>query len=458
MRWRTRAVLLVLLVAGPARAVNPEQPETAPKADNDVQFIDHSGPGPLYFGAEANNILQYKPAIRSPYQGPNSLRPESEAAMSGLLTAFFAYTPFKTTELILDAEMAYGGGISTALGMAGFSNLDVVRNPTLGSEPYLARIQIHQMIPLTDVWEDNDDRGPISSFARKPRHAIHLRAGKMSTADLFDINPAGSDSHLQFMNWTVDNNGAYDYAADTRGYTYGALLEYQGPLIELRFGEMLMPKVANGIDLDWEIGKNRADNLELELKYLQKEKWFGTLRTIGYLNHANMGSYAVANARAIADNKPADIVATRSPGRTKAGFGINWIQELFGVARVFARFGWNDGKNETFAYTEVDDTFEIGFDFRGTPWHRRNDKIGLAFVTNGISELHRNYLGLGGLGFILGDNGLNYARETIVEHYYNVHIWRGFSAAADLQVIANPGYNSDRGPVAVLSLRGHAEF
>jgi hypothetical protein len=455
---RVLAFLAVFAIARTAHAVNPEQPETAPKPGEDVQFIDHSGPGPLYFGAEANNILQMKPGFRAKYSGPMSLRPEGEAALSGLITAFFAYTPFKTTELIVDAEMSYGGGLSSAVGLAGFTNLDVVRNPTLSAEPYLARIQIHQLIPLTDVWEDNEDRGPISSFAKKPRHAIHLRAGKMSTADLFDINPVASDSHLQFMNWTVDNTGAYDYAADTRGYTYGAMVEYQGPWLEVRFGEMLMPKVANGLELDWDIGKNRAENFEVELKYSTRHDWAGTLRSLAYLNHANMGSYKDAIAAADATNTIPDITAHRSPGRTKAGFGLNLFQEVFGQARFFARFGWNDGRNESFAYTEVDDTFAIGGDLRGTLWHRPSDRTGIAFVSNGISGVHREYLRKGGQGFLLGDGNLNYDRETILEHYYNVHIWRGLSAAADLQVIANPGYNADRGPVAVISLRGHLEF
>ena len=128
-----------------------------------------------------------------------------------------------------------------------------MRNPSLSREPYVARFEIHQIIPLTRDWEENEDRGPITSFKMVPRHRLELRVGKMSTVDLFDINPAGSDSHLQFMNWTVDNNGAYDYAADTRGYTYGLVVEYQGPFVEVRFGEMLMPTVANGIDIDFDL-------------------------------------------------------------------------------------------------------------------------------------------------------------------------------------------------------------
>jgi high affinity Mn2+ porin len=441
-----------------AAAKNPEEPETAPRPGNDITFLDHGGNQPYWLGAEANSIFQAHPAFSAPYSGTNSLHPDAEAAISGLITVFTAYRPFRTTEVIVDGELALGNGLSGAVGVAGFPNLDVVRNPTLPHDPYFARYEIHQLIPLSDVWEPNTDRGPISSFAMVPRHRLELRAGKMSTADLFDINPAGSDSHLQFMNWSVDNNGAYDYAADTRGYTYGLVVEYQGPYLEARFGEMLMPTQANGIDLDWDIAKDRGENLELEIKYSGRDDWAGTLRVLGFLNHAAMGSYAQAIEAAEINGTTPDIKLSRQKGRLKGGFGLNEVQELGPLVRVFARVGWNDGRNESFAYTEIDNTFELGGDLRGIPWHRPDDRLGLAFVSNGISSVHAEYLQLGGQGFILGDGNLDYARETIVEHYYNLHIWRGASVAEDVQFIANPGFNAARGPVWVFSLRGHLEF
>jgi high affinity Mn2+ porin len=452
---------IALAIAGfprDAAAKNPEEPETAPRPGNDITFLDHGGTEPYWLGAEANSIFQAHPTFPAAYSGTNSLHAGGEAAISGLLTVFTGYRPFRTTEIIVDGELALGNGLSGAIGVAGFSNLDVVRNPTLPHVPYFARYEIHQIIPLSDVWEPNEDRGPISSFAMVPRHRLELRAGKMSTADLFDINPAGSDSHMQFMNWAVDNNGAYDYAADTRGYTYGFVVEYQGPYVEARFGEMLMPTVANGIDLDWDLAKDRAENLELEIKYSRRDDWAGTLRVLGFLNHAAMGSYAEAVADAQAGGTTPDITLSRQKGRLKGGFGLNEIQELGPLVRAFARIGWNDGRNESFAYTEIDNTFELGGDLRGIPWRRPDDRLGLALVSNGISSLHAEYLREGGLGFIIGDGNLDYARETIVEHYYNFHVWRGAFLAEDVQFIAHPGYNAARGPVWVFSLRGHLEF
>jgi hypothetical protein len=478
-----------------ARAKNPEEPETAIPVGSDMDFLDHDKEGPFWLGGEVNSIFQTNPSFRSAYNGHNSFGNQpwdpnvswaaqqaphgnAGAAVSGLATLFLGYRPTSTTELILDPEVALGNGLSAALGIAGYTNLDVVRNPSLSHLPYIGRAEIHQLIPLTGDWEPNEDRGPISSFSSVPRHRLELRAGKMSTADLFDINPVGSDSHMQFMNWTVDNTGAYDYAADTRGYTYGAVVEYQGPYVETRFGLMLMPKVANGLNLDWNVSKNRAENLELEIKYSRRSNWRGTLRLLGYLNHAAMGSYAKAVADAEGTGVAPDITASRKDGRLKGGFGVNEFQELGPFFRVFSRIGWNDGQNESFAYTEVDNTIVVGGDVRGIRWRRPDDRLGLAFVSNGISSVHADYLRHGGIGFLLGDGPgcdtntitkvyscgavdrsyLTYARETIVEQYYNLHVWWGVFLAEDIQFIANPGYNSDRGPVWVFSIRGHLEF
>jgi len=455
------ALAASLLLAGRARAKNPEQPETAPRPDEQATFLDHSPEafGPFWVGGEVNSILQHHGDFHSPRMSDNSLQGQSESALSGLITLFLGYLPLPTTELIVDPEMALGGGLSKSLGLAGFSNLDVVRNPTLPHTPYIARAEIHQIIPLSKEWVPNEDRGPISSMPLVPLHRLELRVGKMSTADLFDINPAGSDSHLQFMNWAVDNNGAFDYAADTRGYTYGFVVEYQGPFIEARFGEMLMPKEANGPVLDWDLANSRGENLELEIKYSLRPDWRGTVRLLGYQNHANMGSYA--EAIAAFDNgvdATPNIIAHRKKGRGKQGVGLNVIQQLGPLVRAFGRAGWSGGDYESFAYTEIENTVELGADVTGDKWRRPTDRVGLAFVTNGISSLHAEYLSLGGSGFILGDGYLRYARERIFEQYYNLHVWRGAFLAEDIQFVTNPGYNSDRGPVWIFSARAHLEF
>jgi carbohydrate-selective porin OprB len=171
-----------------------------------------------------------------------------------------------------------------------------------------------------------------------------------------------------------------------------------------------------------------------------------------------MGSYREAiDAYLSAKGTVPDVTEYRRQGTLKYGFGLNAEQELTPFWRVFGRLGWNDGRNESYAYTEIDRTAQIGTDHRGKPWRRPEDKVGATYVVNGISGDHRRYLALGGYGFILGDGGLNYGLEKIFETYYTAHLWRGVSVAIDYQNVTNPGYNRDRGPANVLSFRIHIE-
>src|ERR1700687_4324947 len=188
--------------------------------------FSHSPKNRFWISGQINTVLQWHPSFRAKYSGDNSLRPQSENATSRVLTLYTGFQLTKKTESLFDVESAGGRGISDAFGLAGFTNLDVVRNPTLGSKPYQARLMIHQIIPLSSETADAT-RGPFSLATRLPMRRLEIRAGKFGMADFFDVNSVGSDSHLQFSNWTVDNNGAFDYAADTRGYTFGLIIEYQ---------------------------------------------------------------------------------------------------------------------------------------------------------------------------------------------------------------------------------------
>lgn len=362
------------------------------------------------------------------------------------------------TDLILDFESAGGRGLSEALGLAGFTNLDVVRNPNLGSKPYIARYQVHQVIGLTSKMASQQPNF-FALAAEMPERRLEFRIGKMTLPDFFDFNDVGSDSHLQFMNWTVDNNGAWDYAADTRGYTVGGMAEYDDKNWALRYGFFAMPVVANGIDMDWAFSRAHAQNGELEVRKSFVPNRKGATRLLFYANRAHMGTYREAVNAYLAgmDAKP-NIVAHEHFGALKYGFGYNGTQELTENLRVFGRFGWNEGQHESFAYTEVDQTIELGGDYFMRSLGRFNDKLGVAFTSNAIKRDHQDYLRLGGMGFLLGDGTLRYGREDIVESYYTFHAWRGLFYSFDVQHINNPGYNRDRGPAWVGSLRGHIDF
>jgi hypothetical protein len=442
-----------------AAALNVARPRSAfAQEDGDgpggTSIFPHPDDARWWLSGQLNLIGQGHGTFTSPYEGENSFRAASETALSRVWTIFSGVQVSKSTELLVDFESAGGRGLSNALGIAGFTDLDVVRNPTLGSAPYLARLMVHHVIGFSRTMTKNA-RGPLSLATELPERRLEIRVGKFGMVDFFDVNSVGGDSHQQFTNWTIDNNGAYDYAADTRGYTWGAIVEYDAPSWSLRGAEALMPKVANGIDMDWDVARARGENLELELR---PRDGF-TLRALAYLNHADMGNYADAIQAFRAGLSPTpDIVATRQQGRTKHGFGGNVEDALGHGVRVFARAGWNDGRNESFAYTEVDNSAQGGADLTGGLWGRVHDRVGLAAVSNGLSDEHREYLALGGLGFILGDGALRYGRENIVEAYYTARIVRGVSAAAGTQYIVHPGYNQDRGPVLVGTLRLHVDF
>jgi high affinity Mn2+ porin len=433
---------------------------------NEPQQVATMAPHPAdsryWLSGQANIIFQGRLPFHAPYEGVNSFRNSAEYKTSLIGTLYTAVRPTRSirynTDLILDFESAGGRGLSQALGLAGFTNVDVVRNPTLGSTPYIARYQIHQTIGLTEETVDQD-AGIFALAPKVPARRIEVRIGKMTLPDFFDANSIGSDSHLQFMNWTTVNNGAWDYAADTRGYTVGGMAEYDDRSWSLRYGLFAMPTVANGLDMDWAFSRSHGQNGEFELRRSLLPGRKGTTRVLFYANRAHMGSYreAVAAYLAGTDATP-NILAHEHYGALKYGIGYNAEQELTANLRVFGRFGWNDGQNESFAYTEVDQTVEAGGDYAANRWHRPLDKAGLALVSNAIKRDHQDYLHYGGLGFLLGDGNLHYGRENIVEGYYTLHAWRGLFYAVDVQHIANPGYNRDRGPAWVGSVRAHIDF
>jgi len=213
-----------------------DKPEP-PDVDEPVQsMFPHFQEGRFWISGQANFIYQAHPPFYAKYSGPNSLQPYYEKATSRVLTLYTGFELNKSVEFLVDIEEAGGQGLSQALGLAGFTNLDVVRNPTLGQAPYLSRLMYHQVFALSRE-KTEGARGPLSTFAELPSRRLELRVGKFGMVDFFDVNSVGNDSHLQFMNWAIDQNGAYDYAADTRGYTWGVILEYQSPKWGLRFGE-----------------------------------------------------------------------------------------------------------------------------------------------------------------------------------------------------------------------------
>jgi len=482
-RWTVWALAILWLMIAPTSLIpaHAQQPDTPPAKSNPPAVSVDDPPAPpsdavadpeamfphftntrFWLSGQMNFIFQTHPDFHADYSGKHSLSPNYEKATSRIMTLYTGVRLNNSTELLADVEDAAGNGLSNALGLAGITNLDVVRIPGEGSPlstaPYLARGMIHKVFALSKDKIEND-RNALSLFAELPRRRLEVRFGKFGLADFFDQNSVGSDSHFQFTNWTVDQNGAWDFAADTRGYTVGVMADYEDRNSGFRFVEALMPKVANGIDLVWKPWQAHSENWQYELRRGLIPKQPGAVRLLAYTNYSNMGIYRDAVAQFQEGLVPRPDITNHPWHITrKYGFGINVEQNLTRDLTAFGRFGWNNDKTESFAFTEVGQTFAGGLGANGALWHRRFDRAGLALVSNAISKDHQTYLADGGYGFLLGDGTLNYGRENIVESYYTVHVWRGIYLAPGVQHINNPGYNRDRGPLIVPSLRAHVEF
>ncbi|HYK64156.1 MAG TPA: carbohydrate porin [Patescibacteria group bacterium] len=448
----TAGLLCAILISSPALAEIDDY-----TSGNETVFA-HSDTLPWWLSAQSNTIFQWHPRFHADYSGPNSLDRLSDQAATEVATLYTGLEISPTLEAIADFEIGGGGGLSNSNGLAGVTNLDATRD--LDGMPYVARLWYRWVIPLSDETV-KVERGPLSILTTLPVRRLDLRIGKFAMVDFFDVNSVANDAHTQFMNWTVVNNGAYDYAADTRGYTYGAVIDYDDRFWGARFAEALISKHANGLNLQKNLQDAHSENYEVEVRPQLIPKRFTAVRFLAFTNFANMGDYHQAiDLFESGKTSTPDITDHRMQNTLKYGFGLNAEQEFTDTIRGFVRAGWNEGSHESFNYTEVNDTVAFGGDIRGTLWHRPQDKFGVAFVGNGLSQRHRQYLALGGLGFELGDGALSYGAEKIMECYYNfpLPIHPGFYGALDVQYIDNPGYNRARGPVVVPGVRIHVEM
>lgn len=400
-------------------------------------------------------ITQTHPGFGAKYSGDNSLSTNHETASSLTATLFGGARLWKGAQAFFNPEMSGGAGFSKTLGVAGFPNGETFRVGSAEPKIYVARAYLTQRFSWGNEQDTlSDDNNQLAGLQSKRYFSI--TAGKFGMADFFDTNEFSHDPRTQFMNWSLMSNGAWDYPANTRGYVFGVYFDYHQPSWDLRFAVTMMSNTANGSIWDEKIGKANSQTLEYEKRYTSAGGRQGTFRILGFNNNAKMGNYRLA----IAQNPTApDVVATRDYGRNKLGFGLNADQYLSKDFGVFAKVSYNDGRNETWAFTEIDRSISFGGVLNGTSWNRKLDEIGLAFVGNGISAAHRNYLAAGGYGFIIGDGALNYSPELLAELYYKVNAYKNrIYLTPDYQFILNPAYNKDRGPVHVFSLRAHIAF
>ena len=397
-----RNLLLLAALASPLCAQDPAPPEK----------------WNLFY--QATSIGQYHPGFSALYSGPLSLQNHPEAEVSLTTTLFFGWRPFPNTQFYFDPEIAGGRGFSATDGVANFPNGEMPRVATATPKPYLARLFVTQDFALGDDRETiESDENQLGGSRPVTRYSISV--GRFTVTDFFDNNKYTHDPRTQFMGWGVMYNGAWDYAADTRGYTWGWVHELHTRRFSLRYGSVAMPLVANGLRFDRRLFRDRSDIFEGEVRF-QPHGHAGALRLLSYQNHADMGSYAEALRVAAQTGQKPDVAATRKIGTLKYGFGINAEQEVVKDVGVFGRLGWNDGKTESFAFTAIDRLATIGVSVSGKRWGRADDTAATEITVAGISGIHREYLEQGGVDFLIGDGALRYGPETIWESYYSARL------------------------------------
>src|SRR5438105_3703650 len=303
---------------------------------------------PYVVGGQVTVVWQHQPAFRSPYQGPHSLRPRAEDAVSHSYTLYTGLRLLPWLDLYVDPELIRGDGISGGVGLAGYTNGGVIRNPEAGQSPYLARAFLRATIALAGP---SEEQGPdlLQVTGPVPTRRVVLTGGVLAAADIFDTNRYANSTRTQFLNWSFINDTAWDFAADTRGYTRGGAVEWIEDDWAVRLGSFQMPTVANGLDLDGDLLEAHGDQLEVEAHPPILPGRRTVVRVMAYANHARMGDYRDALALGARAGGTPDVTRTRRAGRVKYGFGLNVEQPLTedGATGFFGRAGWNDGATET---------------------------------------------------------------------------------------------------------------
>lgn len=399
-------------------------------------------------------ITQFKPAFSAPYSGTSSLKTAQETQTSLTSTLYMGAKLWKGAGLFLNPEIAGGSGLSQALGIADATNGETFRIGDPAPKVYLARVCYTQTFALSNEIEFRQgDFNQLPQFV--PTRYLAFTIGKVAIADYFDNNQYSHDPRTQFLSWGLMSNGAWDYPANTRGYTPSVVLEYVAPQHEWRYAFSLLPQTANGNRMNWNLGNASAQTLEYTHRH-HIEGHEGAIRLLAFYNTADMGSYRQS---LLQQPVAPDISTTRRYGNSKYGFALNAEQDLGTGIGCFFRASWNDGKHETWAFTEIDHSASAGVSVTGHRWKREEDHAGLAFVISGISADHSAYLAAGGTGFMLGDGRLNYGLEKLAEMYYQAALSSNLFVTGACQLLDNPGYNKDRkGPVNIFSIRVHTRI
>jgi high affinity Mn2+ porin len=397
-------------------------------------------------------LPQGYPAFRALYTGENSLTPARQAQATWSNSLYLNARLWEGGEVYYNPELLQGFGLNDTVGVAGFPSGEAQKSNFPYPRYNTSRLYLRQTFGFGGEQEELAS-APNQLAGKVDVSRLTIQAGKFSVGDVFDGNSYAKDTRKDFINWSMWAPGAFDYAADKLGLTYGVTAELNQKQWALRGGYFLMDAESNSNNFDTRVFQRGEYVVELETRYSLFSQP-GKLRTIAWLNSAFSGSYRETL------NNPAlnlDISQTRT-GRIKYGYVINLEQALTDDIGLFGRWSWNDGKTEIMAFTDIDASLSTGISIKGTKWGRPDDVIGIGGAINALSTDHRDFIAAGGLGPLIGDGALNYRRERILETYYAYALTKQLTLTADYQFITNPAYNADRGPVHIFSGRLHGEF
>lgn len=409
--------------------------------------------GAVYW--QATLTEQYHPGFTSPYVGPNSLRPDADGAETFDATVFLGVRLWKGAEAWVDPEIDQGFGLSNTLGVAGFPSGEAYK---IGAwSPYF-RLQRAFVRQTLDLGGDSENVDPdVNQLGgTRTKNNLVLTVGKVAVTDIFDTNTYAHDPRADFLNWSIIDSGAFDYAADAWGYSYGMAAEWSLGDWSLRSGLFDLSVVPNSKELETDFSQYEiVAELERRTSLWGKS---GKIKLLGYVNRGRMGSYEDAIARGLVTDTAPDTSLVRRIA-SRPGAALNIEQQINDDLGAFARLSWNDGSEEAYEFTEINRSGSVGLSLKGNAWNRTKDTMGIASVVNALSGPAQAYFADAGLGILIGDGRLpHYGTEDIDELYYHAAIAKGLELTLDYQYIAHPAYNRDRGPVSVLAARLHASF
>ena len=414
---------------------------------------DASAPQSYAIHAQSTFTAQATPGFASPYAGANSLTPH-QLKETFDATLYAGVRPWAGGEIWINPEVDQGFGLSNTLGVAGFTSGEAYKVGK--SAPYfkLPSLFARQTINLGGAISTTD-AAQNQLRVLQTANRIVITLGKFGVTQVFDTNAYAHDPRGDFLNWALIDTGTFDYAANAWGFTFGGAGEwYQGDWTA-RAGLFDLSKLPNQPSLETGFAQYQIVG-EVEHRY-RLAGHAGAVRVTGYFTRGRLARLADAIAYYDAHGAiPADLAPLRRY-TDKWGVALNAEQEVSPALGVFLRAGYGDGKVEADDFTDIDRTLALGGQLKGQGWGRADDRIGLAAVVNGLSGLHQRFFADGGLGTLAGDGQLpHYAREWIIEGYYDWQVMRHINLTADVQRVTNPAYNRDRGPANVFALRLHA--